>query len=103
MEKELKNKDYELLRWVYQKGNVWQGEGKDSVHISSIVEGGKQTILEVKRLSDGVVFKVGDRLTKDKIIDLEIISIQVIDDQVRIYPQNSFYLLKEAPYVKKEK
>jgi len=92
---EIVEKDYEILEVMHKYGAIssyikkLDGDLKD------------KTIFKVKRLSDGEIFTVGDDvLSKACHVPNKILSIELINNKIRLYPRNSFYNLEDIKKVK---
>ncbi len=60
-------------------------------------------IHSIKRLSDSEIFTVGDDvISKNCAVPNKILSIELINDKIRLYPRNSYYNLEDVRKVKQK-
>ena len=92
---EIVEKDYEILEIMHKYGAIssyikkLDGDLKDKI------------IFKIKRLSVGEIFTVGDDvLSKTCYVPNKILSIELINNKIRLYPRNSFYNLEDIEKVK---
>ena len=70
---------YELLSWIDKKGNVYENREP----VASILGNNSFYITSIKRLSDGEIFSVGDKVKKSGCENTGTISqIRMIDDRL---------------------
>lgn len=70
---------YELFSWVDEKGNIYENREP----VASIVGDSSFYITSIKRLSDGEIFSVGDKVKKSGCENTGTISqIRMIDDRL---------------------
>lgn len=110
----VKEKDYEILTFKHIMSNhilqkhtdekfanikgQWYAKCGEMSEDECLAMQNDYSIHYVKRLSDNIIFTVNDELSKGE----KIKSISLIDGAIRIYPQNSFYKLKDAVKAKKK-
>jgi hypothetical protein len=88
-------KDYEILTYLHKITDQIVPSTNFAIDIFEN-EYSIYKIHSIKRLSDNQVFTIGDNIKNNETIK----SIQLIDNQIRIYSQNSFYYLKDIIKVK---
>lgn len=92
---EIFEKDYDILEIMHEYGAI-------SSYLKELDEDLKDKIIfKIKRLSDGEIFTVGDDvLGKTCYVPNKILSIELINNKIRLYPRNSFYNLEDIEKVK---
>lgn len=92
---EIVEKDYEILEIMHKYGAI-------SSYVKELDEDlENKTIFKVKRLSDGEIFSVDDDvLGKTCYVPNKILSIELINNKIRLYSRNSFYNLEDIEKVK---
>ena len=98
---EVVEKDYEILslaRFCSIKPTITDVSDYGDEFIEAMLKCDNARIHSIKRLSDSQIFTIGDELKNNQ----KIISISLIDNQIRIYPQYSFYYLKDIVKVRQK-
>ena len=91
-------KDYEILSVITNNNKFIEKVYNQDATIEPYWK-----IHSVKRLSDSIVFKVGDEvLSKTCSVPNKILSIELINNKIRLYPRNSFYNLEDIKKVKQK-
>ena len=94
-------KDYEILslaRLCSIKPTITDVSDYGDEFIEAMLKCDNARIHSIKRLSDSQIFTIGDELKNNQ----KIISISLIDNQIRIYSQYSFYYLKDIVKVRQK-
>ena len=106
--------DYEILSYIHNGSkNIWKKDSKFETYfhiegtfnpctkLEDILKYPKiYLIYSVKRLSDNEIFTIGDNvLSKTCHIPNKILSIEIIENKIRIYPRNSFYFLNDIEHI----
>jgi hypothetical protein len=92
---EVFEKDYEILEIQGKYGSISSYKEQYDSDLKD------KSIYKIKRLSDSIVFRVGDEvLSKTCSVPNKILSIEIINNKIRLYPRNSFYNLEDIKKVK---
>ncbi len=105
-------KDYEILSFSNDENLIWtkaidgRFDAKWQMYRPTEEDSLKEpgiTIHSIKRKSDGQIFTVGDDvLSKTCGVPNKILSIELINNKIRLYPRNSFYNLEDISKVKQK-
>ncbi len=92
---EVVEKDYEILEYKTESGISCKAPFLSDSHQFYIDERCK--IYSIKRISDNSIFTIGDDvLSKTCSVPNKILSIEIINNKIRLYPRNSFYNLEDV-------
>ena len=93
--------DYKILEYKTEGGISCKAPFLADSHQFYINERCK--IYSIKRISDDLIITVGDEvLSKTCGVPNKILSIELINNKIRLYPRNSFYNLEDIIKVKEE-
>jgi len=93
--------DYKILEYKTEGGISCKAPFLTDSHQFYINERCK--IYSIKRISDDLIITVGDEvLSKTCGVPNKILSIELINNKIRLYPRNSFYNLEDIIKVKEE-
>jgi len=93
--------DYEILEYKTENSISCKAPFLADSHQFYINERCK--IYSIKRISDDLIITVGDEvLSKTCGVPNKILSIELINNKIRLYPRNSFYNLEDIIKVKEE-
>ena len=91
---EVVEKDYEILEYKTESGISCKAPFLSDSHQFYIDERCK--IYSIKRISDNSIFTIGDDvLSKTCSVPNKILSIELINNKIRLYSRNSFYNLND--------
>ena len=94
-------KDYEILEYKTESGISCKAPFLSDSHQFYIDERCK--IYSIKRISDNSIFTIGDDvLSKTCGVPNKILSIEIINNKIRLCPRNSFYNLEDIKKVKQK-
>jgi hypothetical protein len=102
---EVIEKDYEILSILIRRSDKHQQTIVSSTdsddYITSLINCDGNSIHSIKRLSDGEIFTIGDNVKSSTCnVPNTILSIELINNKIRVYPRNSFYYLNDVKKVK---
>lgn len=113
---EIIEKDYEILSYIHNGSkHIWKKDSqlKDTfcledgkspfTRLEDILKYPKIYLIHSVKRNDGEIFTIGDNVKSPTCsVPNSIISIQIINDKIRIYPRNSFYHLKDIVKLKQK-